>query len=59
MCLGVEIVVAPELVHDGITGSELVEGEPIHETGTEGDSTLLWVDLDVAKSGIMVGGDDW
>lgn len=43
----------------GVTSSELTDGEgPAVETGTEGNSTLVWVNLDVTKSLVEVGGDD-
>jgi hypothetical protein len=66
--LGVEVVVAPQTVEHllavntellGVLDSELANGEsPAVETGTEGDGTLLGVDLDVTESLVEVGGDD-
>jgi len=64
----VEVVVTPKLSHHlllvdtellGVTGGELAESErPSVETRTESDGTLLGVDLDITKSGVVVGGDD-
>lgn len=66
--LGVEVVVAPETLHHllavdtellSVSDSELTDSEgPAVETGTEGDGTLLGVDLAVTKVGIEVGSDD-
>lgn len=66
--LGVEEVVAPETLHHlgtvntellGISESELADGEgPAVEAGTEGNGTLLGVDLDVTEALVEVGGDD-
>ena len=42
-----------------VTGSELTEGEgPSVKTGTESDSTLLGVDLNITESLVVVGRDD-
>lgn len=64
----VEVVVAPKTLHHlntvntellGVTLSELADGEsPSVETGTEGNGTLVWVDLDVTEGLVEVGGDD-
>lgn len=64
----VEVVVAPQLSHHlllvdteflGVTGSELTEGEgPSVKTGTEGNGTPFRVDLDVAESFVVVGGNN-
>jgi len=66
--LGVEEGVTPEALHHlvlvdtellGVPGSELADGEsPAVETGTEGDGTLLGVDLDITEGLVVVGGDD-
>ena len=66
--LGVEEGVTPETLHHlvlvdtellGVPGSELADGEsPAVETGTEGDGTLLGVDLDITEGLVVVGGDD-
>jgi len=66
--LGVEPVVTPQTLHHlclvntkllGVSGSELADGEsPTVETGTESDGTLVWVDLDVTKDFVEVGGDN-
>lgn len=58
----------PETVHHlvlvdtellGVPVGKLADGEsPAVETGTEGDGTLLGVDLDVTKRLVEVGGDD-
>ena len=68
LCGRVEIIVTPKLAHHlllvdtkllGVTGGELTESEgPSVETRTEGDGTLLGVDLDITKSSIVVGRDD-
>ena len=68
LCGRVEVIVAPKLAHHllfvytellGITGGELTESEgPSVETRTESDGTLLGVDLDITKSGVVIGGDD-
>ena len=64
----VEVVVTPELGHHlglvdtkflSVTGSELTESEaPTMETGSKGNCSLVRVDLDVTKSGIVICGDD-
>jgi hypothetical protein len=64
----VEVVVTPKLEHHlvlvytellGITGGELTESEtPSVETRSEGDGSLVGVDLHITKSSIVVGGDD-
>jgi hypothetical protein len=64
----VEVVVAPETLHHlhavntellGVTLSELADSEsPAVETGTEGNGTLVWVDLDITEGLVEVGGDD-
>ncbi|KAI6769124.1 hypothetical protein HG531_010228 [Fusarium graminearum] len=66
--LGVEVVVAPETLHHlvlvntellGVSDSELADGEsPAVQTGTEGDGTLIRVDLDVTNGLVKVGRDD-
>lgn len=66
--LGVEVVVSPETLHHlvtvdtellSVTGGELTDGEsPTVQTGTEGDGSLVGVDLDVTKRLVEVGGDD-
>jgi hypothetical protein len=66
--LGVEVVVAPETLHHlvlvntellGVSDSELADGEsPAVQTGTEGDGTLVGVDLDVTNRLVKVGRDD-
>jgi len=66
--LCVEEVVAPQTVHHlvlvdtellGVTTGELTDGEgPAVKTGTEGDGTLLGVDLDVTEDFVEVGRDD-
>jgi len=66
--VGVEEVVTPETLHHlalvdtkllGVTDSELTDSEgPAVQTGTEGDSTLVGVDLDITESLVEVGGDD-
>ena len=43
----------------GVTSGELADGEsPAVETGTESDRTLLWVDLTVTQSLVVVSRDD-
>jgi hypothetical protein len=43
----------------GVTSGELTDGEgPAVKTGTEGDGTLLGVDLDITEGLVEVGGDD-
>ena len=64
----VEKVVAPEPGHHlllidtelfGVTVGKLAEGEgPSMETGAEGYSALVGVDLDITKSVVIVSGDD-
>lgn len=64
----VEVVVAPKTLHHlnavntellGVTLSELADGEsPSVETGTEGNGTLVWVNLDVTEGLVEVGGDN-
>jgi len=64
----VEEVVTPELGHHlllvdtellGVACSKLAEGEgPAVETRAEGDGTLLGVDLDITKGGIVVCSDN-
>jgi len=66
--VGVEEVVTPETLHHlalvdtkllGVTDSELTDSEgPAVQTGTEGDSTPVGVDLDITESLVEVGGDD-
>lgn len=66
--LGVEVVLAPQTLQHllavdtellGVLDGELADGEgPAVETGTEGNGTLLGVDLDVTKGLVEVGGDD-
>ncbi|KAI6748621.1 hypothetical protein HG530_015394 [Fusarium avenaceum] len=66
--LGVEVVVAPETLHHlvlvntellGVSDSELADGEsPAVQTGTEGNGTLVGVDLDVTNGLVKVGRDD-
>lgn len=66
--LGVEVVVSPETLHHlvtvdtellSVTGGELTDGEsPTVQTGTEGDGSLVGVDLDITKRLVEVGGDD-
>lgn len=66
--LGVEEVVAPETVHHlllvdtellGVSGGELTDGEgPTVKTGTEGNGTLLRVNLDITEGLVEVGGDN-
>jgi hypothetical protein len=66
--LGVEEVVAPQTVHHlvlvdtellGVTTGELTDGEgPTVKTGTEGNGTLLGVDLDITEDFVEVGRDD-
>lgn len=66
--LGVEVVVAPETLHHlvlintellGVSDSELADGEsPTVQTGTEGDGTLVRVNLDVTNGLVKVGRDD-
>lgn len=66
--VGVEVVVAPKTLHHlntvntellGVTLSELADGEsPSVETGTEGNGSLVWVDLDVTEGLVEVGGDN-
>ena len=68
LCGRVEEVVTPKLSHHlllvdtellGVTGGELTKSEgPSMETGTESDGTLVGVDLDITKSGVVVGGDN-
>jgi len=68
LCGRVEEVVTPKLGHHlllvdtellGVTGGELTESKgPSVETRTESDGALVGIDLDITKSGIMVGGDD-
>lgn len=65
---GVEVIVTPEFVHHlllvdtellGVTVGELTESEtPSVQTGSEGNGTLLGVDLDITKSDIVVGRND-
>jgi len=65
----VEVVVTPKLSHHlllvdtellGVTGGELAESErPSLDTRTESDGTLLGVDLDITKSGVVVGRDNY
>lgn len=51
------VLVDTELL--GVLGGELADGEsPAVETGTEGNGTLVWVDLDVTKGLVEVGGDN-
>ncbi|GKT92871.1 elongation factor 2 [Colletotrichum tofieldiae] len=66
--VGVEVVVAPETLHHlvavnakllGVADSELADGEsPAVQTGTEGDGTLVGVNLDITEGLVEVGGDD-
>lgn len=66
--LGVEVVVAPETLKHllavntellGVLDGELADSEaPAVETGTEGNGTLVGVDLDITESLVEVGGDD-
>lgn len=66
--LGVEVVVAPETLHHlvlvntellGVSDSELSDGEsPAVQTGTEGNGTLVGVDLDVTNRLVKVGRND-
>jgi len=63
--LGVEVVVAPESLHElgrlhlkllAVHIGKLLEGEsPRVKAGTEADSTSGWVDLDVTESGVLIG----
>lgn len=65
---GIVEVVTPKLAHHAILGDtelagvhvgELGEGEtPTVETGTEGNSSLGRVDLDVTEKLVLVGGND-
>jgi hypothetical protein len=66
--LGVEVVVAPETLEHllavntellRVLDGELADSEaPAVETGTEGNGTLVGVDLDITESLVEVGGDD-
>jgi hypothetical protein len=66
--LGVEVVVAPQTLKHllavntellGVLDGELADSEaPAVETGTEGNSTSVGVNLDVTESLVEVGGDD-
>jgi hypothetical protein len=66
--LGVEVVVTPQTLKHllavntellGELDSKLADGEsPAVKTGTESNSTLFRVDLDVAESLVLVGSDD-
>ena len=64
----VEEVVTPQTLHHlvavhtellGVADGELADGEsPAVETGTEGDGTLVRVNLDVTERAVQVGRDD-
>ena len=64
----VEVVVTPQTLHHlvavhtkllGVADGELADGEsPAVETGTEGDGTLVGVNLDVTERAVQVGRDD-
>lgn len=66
--VGVEVVVTPETLHHlvlvntkllGVTDGELADGEgPAVQTGTEGNGSLVGVDLEVTEGLVEVGGDD-
>ena len=68
LALGIEVPVAPELLHHLVLGNtelgavglgEALEGEgPLVETGAEGDGTLGGVDLDVTEGLVVVHGND-
>jgi hypothetical protein len=51
------VLVNTELL--GVPAGELADGEsPSVQTGTEGDGTLLGVDLDITEALVVVGGND-
>lgn len=68
MVLQIQTETYPETLHHlvavdtellGVLDSELTDGEgPAVKTGTEGDGTLLGVDLDITENLVEVGGDD-
>ena len=68
LCLGIEVVVSPELLHKtralgtellGVHGGETGESEtPSVETGSESNGTLGRADLDITEELVTVGGDN-